>query len=151
MSRAVLLEAPDLAVDADACWALKDELVMVEFAPHAGELRSAVGSNRYDVGDALLTGSTGDRWCVSRARFDEKYRPESTGRHGESGPYRNRPLRILAKQMPMAFSVARCAGGDMLYGAAGDWLVQYAPGDHGIVARARFHAVYREVIADTSR
>jgi hypothetical protein len=30
--------------------------------------------------------------------------------------------------------------------AAGDWLAQYAPGDYGIVRRARFEAAYR--IAD---
>jgi hypothetical protein len=28
-------------------------------------------------------------------------------------------------------------------GAAGDWLMQYAPGDFGIVAGARFSSVYR--------
>jgi hypothetical protein len=31
----------------------------------------------------------------------------------------------------------------VLRGAAGDWLMQYAPGDYGIVARARFEAAYR--------
>jgi hypothetical protein len=39
--------------------------------------------------------------------------------------------------------VARTAGGDLLSGAAGDWLMQYAPGDFGIVAGARFSSVYR--------
>jgi hypothetical protein len=45
--------------------------------------------------------------------------------------------------MAVAFSVERSAGGDRLLGNAGDWLVQYAPGDHGVVARARFASVYR--------
>jgi hypothetical protein len=134
---------PDLAADAAACWAVKDELVAVEFAPATGELRSAVGINRYEAGDALVTGSTGDRWCVSRDRFDAKYRPESPTRSGQPGLYRNLPAPIRAKQMPAAFSVARSAGGDVLRGAAGDWLVQYAPGDYGVVAHARFDRVYR--------
>jgi hypothetical protein len=30
--------------------------------------------------------------------------------------------------MSVRFSVARSAGGDVLRGNAGDWLVQYAPG-----------------------
>jgi hypothetical protein len=47
--------------------------------------------------------------------------------------------------MNVAFSVARSAGGDLLHGAAGDWLVQYAPGDYGVIARARFELVYRLV------
>jgi hypothetical protein len=50
---------------------------------------------------------------------------------------------VLAKRMNVAFTVERSAGGDLLQGKAGDWLVQYAPGDHGIVAAARFDRVYR--------
>jgi PGDYG protein len=67
------LENPDLTVDGTACWVVKDEVVSVEFAVAAGSLESAVGLNRYAAGDALPTGSTGDRWCVSRDRFDAKY------------------------------------------------------------------------------
>jgi hypothetical protein len=62
---------------------------------------------------------------------------------GAPGRYRNLPVVVLAKRMATPFTVARSAGGDVLHGAAGDWLVQYAPGDHGIVARARFESVYR--------
>lgn len=135
----------DLRDDAGAHWVVKDEVVTVDFALTASVLQSAVGANRYAAGDALLTGSTGDRWCVSRDRFDTKYRPEGVIRAGESGRYRNVPQRIRGKQMAVAFSIARSTGGDVLRGAAGDWLVQYAPGDYGVVARARFEAVYRVV------
>lgn len=138
---------PDLALDEDARWVVKDELVTVEFASEAGELQSAVGGNRYEVDDALLTGSTGDRWCVSRVRFDAKYRPVAPLGPGGSGLYRNLPIRIRARQIEQAFSVERSPGGDLLHGTAGDWLVQYAPAEHGIVAAARFAAVYRLVDA----
>jgi hypothetical protein len=137
------LKGLDLAADGAACWAVKDEVVSVEFAAAAGVLESAVGLNRYAAGDALLTGSTGDRWCVSRDRFDAKYQPEAPTSPGEPGRYRNRPIPLLARRMTVAFSVERSAGGDLLRGDAGDWLVQYAPGDHGIVAAARFDSVYR--------
>jgi hypothetical protein len=137
------LHNPDLATDPDAQPAVKDEIVSVEFAGRAGELVSAVGVNRYEAGDALITGSTGDRWCVSRDRFDAKYDPIPPTSHASAGPYRNRPVTVLAKRMNVAFSVARVAGGDVLQGGAGDWLIQYAPGDHGIVERTRFERVYR--------
>jgi hypothetical protein len=130
-------------VDAEAQWAVKNELVAVEFAPEPGALESAVGTNRYEAGDALLTGSTGDRWCVSRARFDEKYLPLGRARQGEPGHYRNRPMPVRVKRMTQPFSVARSAGGDVLRGVPGDWLVEYAARDHGIVAAARFRSVYR--------
>jgi hypothetical protein len=133
----------DLRGDAAAQWVTKDELVMVEFAVGEGMLQSAVGVNRYAAGDALLTGATGDRWCVSRDRFDSKYRAVPSTRPGQGGRYRNHAVAVLAKQMPVPFSVARSAGGDVLCGSAGDWLMQYAPGDFGIVARARFDQVYR--------
>jgi len=142
------LNNPDLATDPAAREAVKDETVSVEFAVRADTLVSAVGLNSYLPGDALITGSTGDRWCVSRDRFDAKYDPLPGTVPGEAGLYRNRPVSVLAKRMGMPFSVARAAGGDVLRGDIGDWLVQYAPGDHGIVERTRFERVYRLVTAE---
>jgi hypothetical protein len=137
------LEDHDLHADLDAVWAVKDELVTVEFAVTAGTLESAVGTNHYAVGDALITGTTGDRWCVSRDRFDAKYAAEAPTQSGQPGHYRNRPLPVRARHMDVPFCVRRSAGGDVLHGKAGDWLVQYAPGDHGVVAQDRFASVYR--------
>lgn len=135
----------DLSQDAGACRVVKDETVGVVFAAGEGELMSLEGPNRYLPGDALITGSTGDRWVVSRERFDAKYVPAAaTLSHGEAGAYRNRPAVVLAKQMHEAFTLARtAAGGDVLRGAAGDWIMQYAPGDYGVVQAARFARVYR--------
>lgn len=135
----------DLRLDANALRVVKDETVAVEFAASEGELMSLEGPNRYARGDALITGSTGDRWVVSRDRFDAKYLPADTSlAHGEAGAYRNRPAVVLAKQMNEAFSLARSAhGGDVLRGVAGDWVMQYAPGDYGVVQAARFAKVYR--------
>ena len=137
------LDNPDLPADSQARRAVKDETVAVEFAATAGALVSAVGLNNYRAGDALITGSTGDRWCVSRDRFDPKYDPVPPTHRGSAGLYRNRPVVVWVKRMETDFSVARTAGGDVLQGAAGDWLVQYAPGDHGIIERTRFERVYR--------
>jgi len=133
----------DLRRDPQAQTYVKDETVRVEFATAVGEILSGVGANRYAPGDALLSGSDGERWCVSRARFDAKYVPIAPLRHGESGRYRNLPQPVLARQMPEPFRCRRAAGGDWLEGRAGDWLLQYAPGDHGIATDARFRSVYR--------
>src|ERR1700736_6271275 len=93
------LNNPDLAADPAALQAVKDETVSVEFAVRADALVSAVGLNRYRPDDALITGSTGDRWCVSRDRFDAKYQPEAPTGRGRDARYRNRPLKVLAKRM----------------------------------------------------
>ncbi|KVD72976.1 hypothetical protein WS62_09205 [Burkholderia sp. ABCPW 14] len=139
------LKNVDLRNDPDALRVVKGETVQVEFAAQPGELMSLEGPNRYAAGDALVTGSTGDRWVVSRERFDAKYVPAAEGlAHGEPGGYRNRPAVVLAKRMDTPFSIARSAGGDTLRGDAGDWLMQYAPGDYGVVQAKRFAQVYRE-------
>ena len=134
---------PDLATDPQAQRAVKDEVVSVAFAAADGQLTSGVGTNRYARGDALITGSTGDRWSVSRDRFDAKYVPEPPAVHGTPGDYRNRPVAVLCKRIDEPFTVSRSAGGDRLSGDAGDWFIQYAPGDYGIVERTRFERVYR--------
>lgn len=133
----------DLTRDTSATLYVKDEVVNVAFATNAGELVSREGSNRFTVGDALITGSTGDRWSVSRGRFDAKDQAIALLRAGEDGSYRSRSVPVLAKQMAAAFSITRSCGGDLLHGLAHDWLLQYAPGDFGIVENARFQRVYR--------
>ncbi len=139
------LEDIDLRIDPCAARYVKDERVHVVFAGADGVLTSREGPNRYQAGDALITGSTGDQWCVSRDRFDAKYEALPPLPHGADGPYRNRPIPVLAKQMSAAFSIARCEGGDLLLGRTRDWMLQYAPGDYGIVENARFQKVYRAV------
>ncbi|HEY1609496.1 MAG TPA: PGDYG domain-containing protein [Paraburkholderia sp.] len=135
----------DLRDDPAAQRVVKDETVTVEFAAAVGELMSLEGPNRYARGDALITGSTGERWVVSRERFDPKYvSADPSLAHGEPGRYRNRPAVVLAKRMDEPFTLQRsAAGGDRLTGAAGDWVMQYAPGDYGVVQATRFAKVYR--------
>lgn len=133
----------DLAVNPAAAHYVKDETVDVVFARADGEVTSREGPNRYVAGDAIITGSTGDCWSVTRDRFDAKYLPVTPTLAGKEGRYRSRPLGVLATQMAEAFCIARCTGGDLLRGRAGDWLLQYAPGDFGVVDAARFAKVYR--------
>lgn len=138
-------DQPDLGADPRAVRVVKDEVVSVEFAAGAGVLTSAVGPNAFEAGDALVTGTTGDRWSVSRERFNARYLPVPPTTAGQAGRYRNIPVTVRARQIGVAFTVARSAGGDVLRGEPGDWLVEYAPGDHGVVARARFASVYRSI------
>lgn len=133
----------DLRNDPQAHTYVKNEVVHVDFAPADGALQSREGPNRYAATDAIVTGSTGDIWSVTRARFDAKYEPLPPLQHGQNGAYRNKPLPALAKQVQEAFAIARAAGSDLLHGEPGDWLMQYAPGDYGVVENAKFQKVYR--------
>jgi hypothetical protein len=135
----------DLSTDPAAKRVVKDEAVSVEFAAAAGELMSLEGPNRYAPRDAIVTSGDGERWVVSRERFDAKYVPDTSAQiaHGEPGIYRNRPSVVLAREMHEPFTIARSSDGDVLTGNAGDWVMQYAPGDYGVVKAARFARVYR--------
>lgn len=137
------LHAIDLAYDPLAASYVKQETVMVEFARQAGELASLEGPNRYRPGDALITGSTGSRWSVARERFEAKYEPVAPTPMGADGSYAARPVPVLARQIHEPFTAERSAGGDRLHGKAGDWLLQYGPGDFGVAEQERFARVYR--------
>ncbi|MGI4856181.1 MAG: PGDYG domain-containing protein [Janthinobacterium lividum] len=141
-----LLTSIDLTRDPDARLYQKNEIVDVAFAAADGELHSLEGPNAHRAGDALLSAATGERWVVSRERFLMKYRPLPPVVAGEAGHYRNVPTPVWAKRLPHPFSLARCAGGDVLHGAAGDWLLQYAPGDYGVVQQVRFARIYARVM-----
>jgi hypothetical protein len=134
----------DLTTDPAAVSYVKTEIVTVTFARQDGELLSQEGPNRYAVGDALVTGFTGSRWSVSRERFDLKYEAVPPTQPGDGGSYKAKPIPVLAKRIPEAFTAARSVGGDVLRGNAGDWLLQYAPGDFGIADQTRFAQVYRK-------
>lgn len=138
------LKSIDLSADPAAESYVKTEVVTVTFARQDGELLSLEGPNRYAVGDALITGLTGTRWSVSRQRFDLKYEAVPPTQHGDDGSYNAKPIPVLAKRIPEAFTAARSAGGDVLHGNAGDWLLQYATGDFGIADQTRFAQVYRK-------
>jgi hypothetical protein len=139
------LKHVDLALDPQAGQYVKQETVRVEFANKDGQLLSREGVNHYLAGDALITGSTGDRWSVTRARFDAKYEAVAPCGHGRAGEYAAKPVPVWAKQVAEPFTIARCTGGDVLRGEANDWVLQYAPGDYGVVQDARFRQVYRPV------
>lgn len=136
----------DLSRDSHAARYVKSEVVQVEFASEPGVLQSRVGPNHYASGDALVVGCDGDRWSVSAAVFAAKYVAEPGTAPGMAGAYRNVPVPVLARQYAQPFSVAR-ASGDLLHGKAGDWLLQYGIGDHGVADAGRFARVYRSLPA----
>ncbi len=135
----------DLTRDPEAARYLKTEIVQVVFAQESGELVSLEGPNKYQAADALITGCTGDRWSVDRHRFDVKYQAVPPTIEGQDGSYTAKPVPVLAKQIDEPFTAARSAGRDVLRGDAGDWLMQYGPGDFGVCGKSRFERVYQKL------
>jgi hypothetical protein len=137
------MNSVDLRRDRAAQRARKREIEMqVEFAIADGTLMTREGPVIYAAGDALLTGSEDERWPVPRQRFDETYEPIAPLRPGKPGAYRKRPQVVWAKPMRETFTVELGDGRGTLRGNAGDWLLQYAPGDLSVVSTTVFAKTY---------
>jgi hypothetical protein len=133
----------DLSEDRAAHRARKRAVVVqVEFAVTDGTLPTQEGPVKYLAGDALVTGTAGERWPVARATFQANYAPVAPARVGKAGRYRKRPLIVWAKPMADAFDVTLDRDRGVLRGQPGDWLVQYAPSDFSVVGARVFAQTY---------
>lgn len=116
--------------------------VQVEFTPVGCLVQTAEGPVHARPGDAIVTGTAGERWSMSPARFAAVYRPVSPTLAGEPGTYVSLPNRVIAVPMPGAFEVLLVDGRSRLRGKRGDWLVDYGDGGLGIVSKAIFATTY---------
>ena len=117
----------------------------VRFTPVACTVQTSEGMVHAAPGDAIITGTAGEHWRVSRARFADKYRPVPPTVAGESGRYVSLPNRILAVPMTEPFEVLLADGVSRLTGRPGEWLVDYGDGSLGIVSEAIFATTYEIV------
>jgi PGDYG protein len=116
--------------------------IEVRFTPIACTVQTTEGVVHARPGDAIITGTAGEHWRVSRARFSEKYRPVPPTVAGEAGRYVSLPNRIMARPMTYAFEVLLADGASRLRGRPGEWLVDYGDGSLGIVSPAIFATTY---------
>lgn len=117
----------------------------VRFTPVACVLQTDEGVVHAQAGDAIVTGSAGDQWCVARALFFAKYRPVPPTVAGEAGRYASLPNRIVCVRMNETFEVLLPDGISRLFGHTGDWLVDYGDGTLGVVADPIFAKTYEIV------
>lgn len=133
---------PDLAREPGALRAVKRPFpVLVHFATADGICNTLEGAVAFHSGDAILTGAAGESWPVERTRFDERYLPAEGTPPGADGEYMKRPMVVLALRLDAPLEVQMPAGGS-LHGDSGDWLLQYAASDYGIVKDEIFRATY---------
>ena len=116
--------------------------IEVRFTPIACTVQTPEGVVHARPGDAIITGTAGEHWRVSRVRFADKYRPVPPTVAGEAGRYVSLPNRIIAVPMAEAFEVLLADGVSRLSGRAGEWLVDYGDGSLGIVSQPIFATTY---------
>ena len=133
---------PDLEADPQTLRVVKRPVpVPVRFADADGVCQTLEGPVSYSRGDAILTGVAGETWPVGRARFDDRYSPAEGASAGVAGAYVKCPLPVLARRIDAPLDLVLPQRG-VLHGAPGDWLLQYDPGDYGIVRDDIFRATY---------
>ncbi len=134
---------PDLARDPAARRASRRPATLqVRFAATPGVVQTLEGPVRHRSGAALVCGLHGECWPVEREPFDRRYEPVDGLTAGCDGLYRRRPGVVFARRVEEALAVPVGAEGDLLHGRPGDWLLQYAPGEYGIVAPGIFCDTY---------
>jgi hypothetical protein len=131
---------PDLAHHPDALRVIKRPAdLAVQFASSDGTCDTLEGPVRYQSGDALITGTQGERWPVARARFDRTYERVS------DGVYRKRRIMAYALRVNEPLTVQVGAQCDPLSANAGDWLLQYDQDEYGVVDPHVFEQTYEVV------
>lgn len=133
----------DLTGRSDAAiYRKRPRLFAVEFAHTTQTIATLEGPVLCRPGDAIVTGIVGEQWPVPPDVFPSKYEAVAPTRTGESGQYRSLAQTVRAVQLRAPLEVALSAGRGRLLGVAGDWLVQYAPGDCSVVRDAIFRSTY---------
>lgn len=141
---------PDLTADPRALHVRKRPVpVRVDFAPNDGVCPTLEGPVRYQRGDAILTGSRGERWPVSRDLFLAGYVPVPPTAPEADGFYRKLPSRVLALRLDRPAAVPVGWQNDPLQGRPGDWLLRYADGSHGVVQDPIFRDSYEPACGET--
>ncbi|HUB13406.1 MAG TPA: PGDYG domain-containing protein [Acetobacteraceae bacterium] len=134
---------PDLAADPRALQVRKRPLpVQVTFASADGICATLEGPVRYRRGDAILTGTRGELWPVTRGSFFDSYEAMPPTSPGQDGTYRKRPAPVLALRLERALAVPVGWQDDLLQARRGDWLLHYADGSHGVVSDRIFRDTY---------
>jgi len=143
-------DLPDLAADPRALRVCKKPLaVRAEFAAADGTCETLEGPVRYRAGDAILSGTRGERWPVDRATFRANYQPVPPTRAGEDGDYRKAPSLTFALRLDRPRDVPVGWQKDPLHGRAGDWLLQYSDGEYGIIREEIFRESYAPAADET--
>lgn len=131
----------DLTKDKQAMTVYKKPIVLrFEYAKEDQVVETKEGAVQCKQDDAILTGTQGERWPISRAKFEQTY--DIVG----EGQCAKKKIDVLARQMEGPFTVNVSWSKDPLTGKGGDWLLQYNPGDFGIVSQQIFNETY-EIIS----
>ena len=131
-------ENPDLAQDPDGFETAKKPIPLeFRYADVEETIETKEGSVSAEEGDAIMTGTEGEHWPIPAEKFEQTYDVL------EPGLAAKKDIPVFAKEMPEPFQVKVSWSDDLLQGEEGDYLVQYGPGDYGVVGKEIFGKTYK--------
>lgn len=117
-------------------------ITQVEFAITPGTIFTLEGEVPYQSGDALMTGVSGERWPISRVRFDSTYDAAPPTIQGEDGGYIKKTITVTAVQITETTLVTLAGESARIVGQIGDWLITAPDGSQWVVSDAIFRQTY---------
>ena len=117
--------------------------VKVKFAKSSGKIKTLEGDVSYESGAAIVYGEAEDVWPLERGKFDKSYEAINGTIHGMDGSYQKHLIEVLAIQLTDSACIQVGFAKDVIMGQAGDWLVQYAENNFGIVNSEIFKKTYK--------
>ena len=131
-------EQPELSQDPNGFETAKKPIPLnFRYAEEAETIETKEGSVTAEAGAAIMTGTEGEQWPIPREKFEQTYDVL------EPGTAAKKNIPVFAKEMAEPFQVKVSWSNDLLQGARGDYLVQYGPGDYGVVGREIFQKTYK--------
>jgi hypothetical protein len=142
-------ENPDLSQDAKAFKTAKKPIPLDFRYAEEGEViytRESPAPKGVTVppgGAAVMTGTKGEVWPIPLKPDDPAKSFGNTYDILEPGKAAKKNIPVFAKEMQEPFQVKVSWSADLLQGEAGDFLVQYGPGDYGVVGAEIFKETYK--------
>jgi len=131
-------EQPELSQDPDGFETAKRPIPLnFRYAEEAETIETKEGPVTAEAGAAIMTGTEGEQWPIPGEKFEQTYDVL------EPGTAAKKNIPVFAKEMAEPFQVKVSWSNDLLQGEAGDYLVQYGPGDYGVVGREIFQKTYK--------
>ena len=116
------------------------------FAAKEEIVQTLEGAVTAKAGDAILTGTKGERWPISRDKFEQTYDYSAP-----TGVCSKKPILVDFEKMDEPFEVKVGWSAEPIKGKAGDYRLTYGPGDFGVVASEIFAETYEEIPQQQSR
>lgn len=124
--------------------------VMVDFAQNDGKILTLEGEVSFKKGDAIITGTQGEKWPVGRTIFFKHYAPSKNHEMGESGIYESIPRELKAWKLTKPIQIKLSDNRGVLKGNVGDWIIAYDDKDFGVVQADIFPLTYEIMSQDAN-